>query len=502
VKRDETPVLVGTAQTTQRADGNAIGVDPLSLMAATSAAALADAGSARLLERIDRIDVVNIISWQYADAPGELAQRLGARPVETRYTTIGGNTPQTLVHEAAIALAQGRCRAVLIAGAEAGASAARVRKRGDATTSWPARARPTAEHGDPRVGANETEQAYGLLLPSLMYPLIETAIRAAEGRAPLVHQSRLGQLFARFAAVAAENPRAWFRTAHSAEEISTPSAENRYVGYPYTKRMNAIMAVDQAAAVVLTTEAEADDLGISRELRVYPMGGGELNDVWSVTDRPTLHRSPAIRQAARAALDQAGVALEDIAAFDLYSCFPAAVELAMNALDLSMEDERPLTITGGLPYFGGPGNNYSLHAIASAAETIRADRHATVLVSALGWYCTKHAIGIYGPRPPRSPWQDVTNRAHQATIDREARQPVVTMAQGPGRVAAFVVRHERDGAPVEATVLVDLPDRHRALARLDVEPHELGLLEEEEIVGRSGSIRYVTAEHRNRFRIS
>ena len=503
---DTQPILVGAAQAVQRWNGEGVPDDPLRLMARAARMALDDAGSARLAARIDRVAVVNVLTWSYADAPGELAARLGLAPKERVYTSIGGNTPQYLVNRAAEALAAGRCRAVLLAGAEVGDALAKARKLGRRFDEWPKRTEVLAVEGDQRPGVSETEMAYELFLPSAMYPLIETAIRARASRSPAAHRDFLGTLFARFAAVAASNPSAWFREAHSAERIATPTPDNRYVGYPYTKLMNSIIAVDQAAAVVMTTEAHARELGIDPSRWVYPMGGADQNDVWYVSERPDLARSPAIRAAARRALDQAGCRTEDVTAFDLYSCFPAAVELAMDALDLAADDPRPLTITGGLPYFGGPGNNYSLHAIASAVDRVRADRKAKVFVSALGWYVTKHAIGVYGAGRGVKPWlsseADRQREAEQAAIDRTALPPPLTQAEGSARIEAFVIRHGRDGNATDGTVLVRLASGARALARLEAPGVELEALENEELVGRSGTVRHDQTAGLNLFRLA
>jgi len=503
VTSDSQPILVGAAQTVQRWNGDGVPDDPLGLMTRAARTALADAGSARLAASIDRVAVVNVLTWSYADAPGALSARLGLAPRERIYTSIGGNTPQYLVNRAAEALAAGRCRAVLLAGAETGDALAKARKIDRRFDEWPKRAEPAAVEGDQRQGVSETEMDYELFLPSAMYPLIETAIRSRAGRSPREHQEFLGKLFAGFAAVAAKNPAAWFRDAHSAERIATPTPDNRYVGYPYTKLMNSIIAVDQAAAVVMTTEAHARELGIDPNRWVYPMGGADQNDVWHVTERPDLSRSPAIRAAACRAFDQAGCRIEDITDFDLYSCFPAAVEIALDELDLSADDSRPLTVTGGLPYFGGPGNNYSLHAIATAVDRVRANRGARVFVSALGWYCTKHAIGVYGGQRGVKPWTqepDRARKAEQTAIDRTALPPPLARAEGSARIEAFVIRHGRDGSATDATVLARLENGARALARFDAPGADLEALENEELVGRSGTLRHDPKAGLNLFR--
>ena len=62
-----------------------------------------------------------------------------------------------------------------------------------------------------------------------------------------------------------------------------------------------------------------------------------------------------------------------VALFDFYSCFPVAVEQACDCvgLDPSTTPVNRLTQTGGLPYHGGPGSNYSLHGMAAMVEHLR-----------------------------------------------------------------------------------------------------------------------------------
>ena len=53
----------------------------------------------------------------------------------------------------------------------------------------------------------------------------------------------------------------------------------------------------------------------------------------------------------------------------------------------------------GLPYHGGPGNNYSTHAIACMVERLRARPGASGVVTGVGWYLTKHSVGVYSSAP-------------------------------------------------------------------------------------------------------
>ena len=168
---------------------------------------------------------------------------------------------------------------------------------------------------------------------------------------------------------------------------------------PYTKLLNSNIQTDQAAALILCSDAVARELGIDRERWVHPHAAGHAYDHWFVSEREDLHSSPAIRFAARAALEAAGAGIDEIAHLDVYSCFPSAVQIGCRELGIDpFAETRPLTVTGGLTFAGGPGNNYVTHAIATLVERLREDPGSLGLTTAVGWYLTKHAVGIYGTR--------------------------------------------------------------------------------------------------------
>ena len=197
------------------------------------------------------------------------------------------------------------------------------------------------------------EYRNGLTNPSYPYALIETALRAASGRSLEEHQESIGKLYERFSQIASKNPYAWIKKPFSAKQIITPSSENRKICHPYTKYMVSNLYVDQSAALIMTTENIAKKLGINSKLWVYPMSGVDLNNIFFLTQRPHLHDSPAIREASRLVLNKAGLKLEEIDVFDLYSCFPCMVEIARQEIGIPEDDPRDLTITGGLSFFGG-----------------------------------------------------------------------------------------------------------------------------------------------------
>jgi len=483
-----TPILVGAAQYTQSKNTSSP-LDPLGLMTHVCRSAIADTGAEKLRELIDTLYVVNLFQWTYRDAPGMLCNALGISPGSSYYTPIGGNTPQLLVHKAAKALASGQSRAVLLTGAE-GIYSLRRALKGDIVLDWPESESPERIDGEDPPGVNNLEGAYDLYLPVYVYPLFETALRFASGRSPDEHRDYMARLWEHLSNIASKNPHAWSRANLSAGEIATITEDNRYIGYPYTKNMNANINVDQSAALILTTQEVAEDLGISSSKWVYPLGGADFNDIWNFSQRPRLNESPAIRNAAQIALDQAELTLDEIDVFDLYSCFPSAVEIARSEIGIAGDDPRDLSVTGGLTFFGGAGNNYSMHAIASVAERIRQNRSLKAMVTANGWYITKHSIGIYGGIPPANSWTAGDNSSRQRAIDAEALPEPVEKAQGGLMVEGYVVRHDRQGHPEKGTVLGRLSDGRRALAHIDATQETLLKMEEKELVGRTGEVRF------------
>lgn len=485
---DRTPIVVGVGQLTQRDVEPALALEPVALMASAARIAAADAGAGeRLLRTVDRLAVVNVLSFPYGNAPRLLAERVGARPAEEIYTTIGGNTPQWLVNVMAARIAAGEAEVVLLAGGEAMRTVTRARRE-RARLAWGGGEGTPTVLGDARDGTSPHELTHGLALPTAVYPLFENAIRARRGWTLDEHRRRLGVLCSRLAAVAAGNPHAWFRDRPTPDAIATVTPENRLIGFPYPKRMNAIMEVDQGAAVILTSVGRARALGIPSSRWVYVRGGADAHDHWLVSARVDYATSPAIRAVGQTALAAAGVTIDAIDCFDLYSCFPCAVQIARDMLGVPEDDARPLTVTGGLPYFGGPGNDYSMHGIASLCDRLRDGGGTTGLVSAVGWYLTKHAVGVYATTPPSRPYARVDGAALQATVDAEPSPVLAAAAQGRGTIETYTVLHGRDGEPVRGIVIGRLDDGRRFLANTPADRTTLESLLRGEAIGRRGRV--------------
>ena len=481
------PIIVGVGQVTQRPETERPR-EPLALMADAARNAEKDAGAGDLLHEIDSLRVVNILSWPSKDPPHDLARALAVAPRERIYTAVGGNTPQWQVNEAADAIHRGETKVALIAGAECMYSARRARAKA-IDLGWSARGNPPADAGDTRPGTSEIEHKHGANIPVNVYPLFENALRAHYGRGLDAHRQALGELFAPFSATAAKNPYAWFRDAKTAQQIATPTPENRYIGFPYTKYMNAIMDVDQGAAILMTSVEEARRLRIPEDRWVYLWGCGDATDHWFITERENYYTSPAIRAVGKRAFAMAGITLDEIAFFDLYSCFPSAVQIGRDMLGIPHDDPRPLTVTGGLPYFGGAGNNYVGHSIAAMVEKLRANPGRIGMVTANGWYVTKHSAGIYSTEPPRSDWQRTDPKKDQAEIDARPKPAFIDQPFGPATVETYTVLFNRDGAPERGIVIGrDAGDR-RFIANTPADRRTLDAMTSREMVSAKGAVQ-------------
>lgn len=488
MSEERLPIIVGGGQYVNRSDDVADVLEAPEMMVKVAREAEADAETKGLLAQADSINVVNIIAWAYRDPPGMLAERLGAHPTDKAYTAVGATAPQWLINRAAERIARGESRVAIVAGAEAMCSRRRFRTSGQ--LRWPRWAAPEAVEGDTRAGVSDIEAKHKANIPVRIYPLFENAIRARKGRSIDEHQRRLAELCARLSRVAKDNPYAWFRDGKSAEEIATVTPENRMICFPYPKYMNAIMDVDQAAAVIMTSVGAARELGIPEEKWVYVWGCADAVDLWYITDRVNYYTSPAMALVGRRALEMAGLSIDDIDWFDLYSCFPCAVEMAQEMLGIPEDDLRPITMAGGLPYFGGAGNNYSMHAVCAMMERLRRERERKVFIGALGWYFTKHAHGIYSGMPPERPWKRTDSPQDQAEIEAMPHPSLVEQAEGVGQVETYTVLFDREGEPQQGIVIGRLDEKRRFIANTEGDPELLRWMTQEEMVGRRARVRY------------
>jgi acetyl-CoA C-acetyltransferase len=479
------PVVVGGGQFTNRNGDPETSPDPFELMTEAAGRAAASAGSRDWLARLTHCWTVHSLSVRHADPAGEVARRIGAPDgIERRCSGMGGNIPQWLVNRAAELVRSGARPVVLIVGAEALATRRRAKKAGiklnwPSSDGWPDMWPPL----EPDMGVNPLEDAHGLRQATTVYALIESAIAHGAGEDRMTHNRAIGELMAGLNEVAVANPYSWFSERRDAAELVTVTRDNRMVATPYPKYLNALMDVDMSAAVIVTDAETARESGIGPDAVAYVRGWSDASEVWYLSQRAEVHRSPALESCFSSALGTARVGPDEISAFDLYACFPSSVEVSRDAFRVAQGDTRPLTLTGGLPYHGGPGSNYVTHAVCNALEHVRSGA-GNALVHGNGYYLTKHAVGVYSAEAPDS--------VPEPAETKDLRTPTLTLepdASGPARIVAWTVPYGRDRQAGPGIIIAETRRGTRTIALADTELTELLARSDRDLVGETIEIR-------------
>lgn len=481
------PIVVGVGQKTLRTESPDEWPDPIEATVDVVRAAAADAECMDLVAKADALQIVSFTAWSMKDPPSIFAEALGIDPALKELTTVGGNSPQWLANRAADNLAAGRSEIAILTGCEAWYTMWRARRIGKMQTEYVDKLEVPrvgiTHRGHPPEGIDQ-----GAITPADYFSLFDNAIRAKDGLSMEGQRKRLGEFGKTFSAVAAQNPYSWYKVARTAEEVVTPGGGNRMTAFPYTKYLNALPA-DMAAAVIMTTTEVASKLGIPEDKWVYIHGGQDVVDEWYVGHQPDLAECPSLGAMIDDALEQAKLGLDDIDFFDLYSCFPSMARIACRAMGLAEDDPRPLTVTGGLPYFGGPGNNYVMHSISETVNRCRANPDAFILVTGDGLQCSKHSAGIYGSRPAAQPWKRTPVEQFQEEVATPAPLEVDPEPTGPLRVDSYTVLHDREGQPEAGVLCGRTQEGKRAWARTPAGANEvLDAMMSEEWIGREGRI--------------
>ncbi|AKM08599.1 acetyl-CoA acetyltransferase [Pelagerythrobacter marensis] len=444
-----TPVIIGIGQISERTDAPDYRArSPMDLAGDALAAAIADAGAASgLPAAIDTLGAIRQFEMSRPDTkapfgradnpPRAIARRVGANPHRAILETTGGQTGQNLIGEFATDIAQGRSEVAAIAGAEAISTVRALSKAGE-TRDW-----------SEDVGDELEDRGYGLddLFDTELlrhgaasaiahYALFENARRARLRLSPDSYRQAMGELFAPFTRVAAANPHAAAPVARTAHDLAAVTPRNRIVAEPYPRMTVARDQVNQGAAIIVASMRKARELGVpeSRWVHIHAVAAASEP---SPMARADLGRSPASTAAIEAALARCGRTFDEIRHIDLYSCFAIPVFNLTDHFGLSVDDPRGLTLTGGLPFFGGPGNNYSTHAIAEAVSRARATPGSYALVGANGGLMSKYSAAIYS-----------TDAADWSGADR-------TIALPPQAAAVRKAIGEQTGLTVETYTIVE-----------------------------------------------
>jgi acetyl-CoA C-acetyltransferase len=459
-----TPVIVGVGQFTERIDApdyQALSAPDVAARAVLTALNDALPGG-NLAAHVDTIATTRTFEdstpmrahpfGKSNNFPHSIAKRVGIHPRLAVWEKAGGNSPQQLISEFCGRIATGELGIVLIAGAENISTARHLKVTGE-HPDWHEEVEGDVENRGLGLKGmiSQYEMSHGLVGAPPSYALAENARRGRLGLDRKSYAQTMADLFAPFTRVASANPYSSFGVRETdADQLIEVGEHNRMIAEPYPLKLVARDQVNQGAAVLLTSVGKARELGIPSEKWVYLHGHS------NVTEKPLLERedigaSPAAQMASRAALSAAEIDVSDVRFFDFYSCFPIAVSnAACDGLGLSNDDPRGLTVTGGLPYFGGPGNNYSMHAVASMVERLRGEPESFGFIGANGGMLSKYSAAVYSTKP--APWKERDDRALQARLDAAPRPAISHEADGAGIVETYTTVFERGRAAYSVVV--------------------------------------------------
>jgi acetyl-CoA C-acetyltransferase len=414
-----------------------------------------------------------------------VAKRIDADPARAILEIVGGQGPQHLITELAGEIAAGRSEVALVFGSDA-TSTSRYFAGAENKPDFSETVDGSLEdrgHGLEGLISRYTV-IHGLVDAPTQYALLENARRAGTGLGPADYLRQMGELFAPFTRVAADNPFAAARVERSVEELITVTESNRMISEPYPRLLVARDQVNQGAAALLMSVEAARNLGVPQENWVYLHGHADLQEQ-SLLDRPDLGHAPSAVTAVREALAVAGIGVDDVATFDLYSCFPVPVFNICDGMGIAPDDPRGLTLTGGLPFFGGAGNNYSMHGIAETVAKMRSAPGQFGLVGANGGIMSKYSVGVYSTTPVE--WKPDRSEQLQAQIDQAPTQPVTELADGPATIETYTVR--RDNGRLTGIIAGRLDaDDSRFLATTE-DDDLIALLTEADPLGQAVSVR-------------
>lgn len=496
--RANTPVLIGTGQSVDRIEGaNYHGWSAPDLAAEAARAALADTQiGPDIAKRIDAIVTTRTFEDSFPQPPlfgksdnfpRSVAARLGINPRTAIWSKGGGQSPQDLVSEFCERVAAGEFEMVLLCGGEA-ISTTRHAQRNGLSLDFAESPGGTVE--DRGSGFEEFREPlagrHGVVGAPIGYAMAENARRARLGMSRADYAAHMGRLFAPFAAVAHDNPMAaWDVPAYTPAQIVDPGASNRWIADPYPLHVVARDQVNMGAAVLIASARVAHDLGVDPNRMVYLHGYARATEKLLLT-RPDMGASPAAQAVARATLMRAGITAADLAALDLYSCFPIAVSnVGVDLFGIDDSDPRKLTVTGGLPFFGGPGNNYSMHAIAQMVQTLRTMPGQSGFIGANGGYLSKYSAGVYSTMP--RPWRSWSSDALQKELDAVESVQILADFSGEGTVETYTVAHKQ-GAPHYAVIIGRTPDGQRFIAQSDDDNKTAEMAHRDDALGRAVAV--------------
>ena len=445
-----TPVLIGVGAINRRGDAAAHGNEAVSLMVESLRKADDDAGGG-ILARADSLSIVRALSGPAAPHDYVAVALNMTFAVAETTAEPSGESPVKLLNDAANRIATGQARIVAIAGGEALAPLASAAPRTDSIRAA-------------LDGVSPFLKKYGIVMPLDVYPFYEHASRAAWGQSFSEAAAESGAIWAALSACAAENPDAWLHQRWTPEAITAPAVDNPMVNFPYTRRLVANSRVNQGAAMIVTSLAEARALGIPEDRLIYVGAGAAAHESDDYLVRDSYAASTGMATALIRALALNRLEPADLDHIEFYSCFPCIPKMARRIIDWPID--RPVSAYGGLTFGGGPIGNCMTHAVVAMVHKLRgAGTHG--LIFANGGFAThNHAIILSRYPPPTDTFPQDYDYGREAAAARKPAPAFTESYSGPAQIETYSVPYGRAGRPSGGAIIARNPAGERFVARV------------------------------------
>ena len=468
-------VVIGVSAIQQKDDFENLD-EALFLMDQAVKEALSDSGNKSIKDHIDEIRIPKGF-WRYRDPGKWIAKNNDFKTIPTTYVTKIGVLQQNLINEACLKIENGEINASIILGGEARYKQLRsvIEKKEYFETKLDENPDFYIKAKEDLYGDEELEELGAMAVG--YYATMETALRKNDNENIEEHQNNIASMYEEFSKVASNNEDAWLDHPYSKKEILETSKKNKMLAYPYNKLHCTSWNVNQSAALIICSEELANKLEIDNKKRVYPISSSENNHMIAIQQRPKLYESLGMIYAAKSInkmMEQLDIRLD---AYDLYSCFPAAVKMFSKSLELG--SELPKTITGSMPYAGGPLNSFVIHSTVKMIQKIRALEARHGLVTGVSGMMTKQSFCVWGKEyQEQFIFDDVTERAK---LDEKPVE-LSNIAEGEGEIIGYTIIEVSEHSS-KAVLYLDDEKKHRKVVS-SFDKNFINLLMEEEWVGK------------------
>ena len=111
------------------------------------------------------------------------------------------------------------------------------------------------------------------------------------------------------------------------------------------------------------------------------------------------------------------------------------------------------------------------------------------MITANGWYCTKHSMGLYSGHEPKQPWSRTPPQQFQERLALPPELEIEHEPRGPFTVDSYTVWHDRTGEPDFSILCGRTAEGRRAWAQTPRPDKDiLRAMMREEWIGREGKI--------------